>query len=143
MENITIQLLKKEFDITGTDIKILLKNSKQLTRNERRHYFQNIKLREKEYKKYLQKFFSFCSSEEKEDLHDKLLENLLYRGGEPCIADKIMMDAVGRIETYRCLREKAENRGIKLNALTNFGGIGLVISLIGIITAAILYFFIE
>jgi len=67
------------------------------------------------------------------------VQSMLDRGGEPDLTDNLLMGIVGRIPVYNRMRERCEKEGIRLKALTNFGGMGTVIMLAGIITALVLY----
>lgn len=137
MENGVITLLEDNFTLTARDKEILDKNTGQLNRSERYYYFQELKPREKEFKEYLKEIAYTSNSRE---LRDMVVDSLLARKGDPSIADGLLMDILGRLEIYRELRKKAGEQGVKLKALTNFGGMGMVITLFGVLTAIVLYF---
>lgn len=137
MHSKVIELLEENFSLTARDKMILEKNARQLNRSERNYYFQQLKPRERDFKEYLKEI---VHTADRREIIDIVVNNLLERQGDPSIADGIMMDILGRLEVYRELREKAGEKGVKLKALTNFGGIGMVITLVGLVTALILYF---
>lgn len=140
MQNQVISLLEENFILTSMDKEILNKNTRELNRYERRYYFQKLKPREREFKEYFKEMLHSSNKEKQNQLKNMVVTNLLARKGEPTIADGLFMDILGRLEVYRQLREQAEKEGVKLKALTNFGGMGMLIILVGVISAIILYF---
>lgn len=139
MRNHMLSLIETQFKLSPGDKRILLKNIKELDRAERRRYFEEIKPREKEFRTYVRGLLSSAGEEEKGNLKKAVITSLLERGGDPTIIDGLLMDTLGRLEIYKELREQAEQQGVKLKALVNFGGMGMVIILFGILTAIILY----
>lgn len=134
-----INLLKKKFDLNETEINLMGKTMRRLTREDRNYFFKNMKPQEKIYKEYLSAYYQSLEPEQKTDFIEITVNSLLAKGGEPDIADSMAMGVAGRILVYSRMREKAENEGLKINLLANFGGIGTVIMLVGGITAIILY----
>ncbi|SFG44713.1 hypothetical protein SAMN05660649_01646 [Desulfotomaculum arcticum] len=134
-----INLLKKKFDLNEAEINLMGKTMRRLTREDRKYFFKSMKPKEKIYKEYLSAYYQSLEPEQKTDFIEITVNSLLAKGGEPDIADSMAMGVAGRIPVYNRMREKAENEGLKLNLLANFGGIGTVIMLVGGITAIILY----
>ncbi|WP_259499734.1 hypothetical protein [Desulfofundulus thermocisternus] len=132
-------LLGQQFNLQEQEITLLGKNIRQFSRLERRIYFEQLKPREKEFKLFLKEKFALLDEEERQTWLDTTVQSLLEKGGDPDLADSLVMDVIGRLEVYKNLREKAENEGIRLKALTNFGGLSMVLFLVVIITAIILY----
>jgi hypothetical protein len=132
------ELIAGKFNLDPEDRRLLVKNIRSLDRAERRHYFGRIKPMENEIKKFLA---GYCSGGEavREQLEIKTVDSLLERRGDPDLVDSMVMDVVGRIRIYQKLREKSEREGIRLSALTNFGGLSMVLFAVVIITAIVLY----
>ncbi|MFZ5595626.1 MAG: hypothetical protein ACOY31_01280 [Bacillota bacterium] len=129
-------ILSGEFGLDSKAQELLTRNIKSLGREERRYYFQHIKPLEKSFKKYLSQH---CVEEEREATIRETVSSMLDKKGDPDLADSIVMDVVGRLTVYKLLRERAENDGIKLSAMTNFGGLSMVLFAVVIITAIVLY----
>lgn len=141
MATIFIKLLKNKYDLNETEQSLLLKTVRQLKKEDRRYYFKHIKPREKIFKQHLRNYYTSLDEDMQRQWIDGVAQSMLGRGGEPNIMDSLVMNAIGRLSVYNHMRLKAENDGIKLNALTNFGGMGAVIMLVGLITALVLYLF--
>lgn len=137
MPNQVISLLEENFKLTNRDKDILNKTTRELNRSDRQYFFQELKPREGEFKEFFKKELH---NSDGQVLKEMVVANLLERGGDPSIADGLLMDVLGRLEVYHQLREKAEEQGVKLKALTNFGGMGLLIGMVGLTAAVILYF---
>ncbi len=120
---------------------LLIKNIRELSREERRIFYQRIKPREKEFKLHLRDRFEAGDSQEKEMWINTTVESMMARRGDPDLMDAMFMDVIGRLELYRLVRERAENQGIKLTALANFGGLSMVLYAVVIVTAIVLYFY--
>ncbi|MEW6424327.1 MAG: hypothetical protein AB1523_06195 [Bacillota bacterium] len=130
------ELLAGQFNLLPEEKRLLLKTTRELTRAERRIFFQTMKPREKEFKNYLR---LKLAAEEEARWVEITGRSLLTKGGEPDLVDSLVMDVVGRLKVYRYLREKAEEEGIRLKPLTNFGGLTMVLFIVMIVTALILY----
>jgi hypothetical protein len=128
-------------ELARDEAALLVKNIRELNRAERRVFYQRIKPREREIKLYLRERFESGDSREKEMWINATVESMLSRGGDPDLMDCMVMDAIGRIELYKLLRERAENRGVKLSALSNFGGLSMVLYAVVILSAIVLYFY--
>ncbi len=129
-------LIAGQFNLPPEERRLLLKTIRHLTRGERRIFFQRLKPREKEFKNYLR--IKLAADEEwrwVEITGDSILE----KGGEPDLADSLVMDVVGRLKVYRYLREKAEREGIRLKPLANFGGLTMVLLTVMLLTALVLF----
>jgi len=137
LPNQVISLLEENFKLTNRDKDILNKTTRELNRSDRQYFFQELKPREGEFKEFFKKELH---NSDGQVLKEMVVANLLERGGDPSIADGLLMDVLGRLEVYHQLREKAEEQGVKLKALTNFGGMGLLIGMVGLTAAVILYF---
>ncbi len=120
---------------------ILLKNVRQLSKNERRILFRHIKPREREFKLFLKEKFQSGDSREREKWVNATVESMLARKGDPNLLDSMVMDVVGRLELYKIMRERAEKHGVRLSAMANFGGLSMVLYIVVIVTAVILYFY--
>ena len=127
--------------LAGDEAALLVKNIRELSRAERRVFYQRVKPREREIKLLLRERFESGDSREKERWINATVESMLSRGGDPDLMDHMVMDVIGRLELYNLLRERAENRGVKLSALSNFGGLSMVLYSVVIITAIVLYFY--
>jgi hypothetical protein len=133
-------LITNEFNLEVEDQRILVKNIKSLDRDERRHYFQRIKPMEGKIKNFLASHYASGSDDAREKIVHDTVSSLLERRGDPDLADSMVMDVIGRIRIYKKLRERSENEGIRLSALTNFGGLSMVLFAFVIIAAIVLYF---
>ena len=120
---------------------LLIKNIRELSREERRIFYQRIKPRERELKLHLRERFEAGDSREKEMWINTTVESMLARRGDPDLMDAMVMDVIGRLELYKLVRERAENQGIKLTALANFGGLSMVLYGVVIVTAMVLYIY--
>lgn len=132
-------LIEKKFGLECEAAGLLRKNIRSLDRNERRYYFQHIKAREKEFKTFLERYCKGGGDSARERLVMNTVDSMLAGRGDPDLVDSMVMDVIGRIEIYKSLRERSEKEGIKLSALTNFGGLSMVLFAVVIITAIILY----
>lgn len=130
-------LIADQFYLPPEEKDLLLKTIKELNRRERKIYFQKIKPREKEIKKYLK--IRLSAGQDKYWL-EITGQSLVEHRGEPDLADTLVMKAMGRLTAYQYMREKSEKEGIRLKPLANFGGLSMVIFLFMIIAALILYF---
>lgn len=139
MANIFIQMLKNEFNLSELETKILQMATRQLQRTDRRYYFQHIKPREKNFKIYLQSVYNSLDPVLQKQWLDNVVQNMLNRGGEPGIADSLVMGIIGRLTVYNHMRIRAEEEGVKINRLANFGGMGALIMLVGAVTALVMY----
>ncbi|MFZ5591340.1 MAG: hypothetical protein ACOY81_05995 [Bacillota bacterium] len=133
-----VQLLVAAFDLPVSEQRILLKNIKQLDRQERKMYFSVLKRQEKIFKDYLQQVYTNMSPAERQDFFNTLVDSLLVRRGDPDLADCLAMDVLGRLKVYRALRQRAEDKGVRLTALNNFGGLSMVLMLFVIIAGLVL-----
>lgn len=131
--------LREKFHLDNEEAVLLGKTIRQLSRWERRTYFQRLKPREMEFKLFLKEKYALLDEGGRQRWLKITVQNLLDRGGEPDLVDSLVMDIIGRLHVYRSLRERAEEEGIRLKALTNFGGFSMVLFLVVIITAIILY----
>ena len=118
---------------------MLQKNIRQLNRRDRRYYFGQIKTKENDFKQYLREEANRLTDEEIKDWVLITSGNMLDRGGDPDLADCMVMDVLGRLKIYTALRERAETEGIKLNAMTNFGGLSMVLILLVILSGLVAY----
>lgn len=132
-------LVAGELGLEDEARRLLTRNIRSLDRAERRYYFQRIKPMEKEIKKFLAGYWSGAGDTAREQVERHTLDSLLERRGDPDLVDGMVMDVVGRIKIYKKLRERSEREGIRLSALTNFGGLSMVLFAVVIITAIFLY----
>ncbi len=136
---IFIEMLKKEFNLNEQETSLLGKTTRQMKREDRRLYFGHLKRREKAFKEYLLRNYMSLEPQQRKEWLEAVVQSMLERGGEPDLADNLVMGIVGRLPVYHRLRERSEKEGFKLKALVNFGGMGAVIMLVGAITALVLY----
>ncbi|SHI73485.1 hypothetical protein [Desulfofundulus thermosubterraneus] len=129
----------KQFRLNEQEVALLGKNIRQLSRLERRTYFEQLKPREREFKLFLKEKYALLDEGGRQKWMDTTVHSLLEKGGDPDLADSLVMDVIGRLQVYKSLRERAENEGIRLKALTNFGGLSMVLFMVVIITAIVLY----
>ncbi len=139
MSRETADLISEKFGLDQEARRLLVKNIRSLDRAERRYYFGRIKPMEREIRKFLAGYCSAGGEPAREQLERDTVNSLLERRGDPDLADSMVMDVVGRIKIYQRLREKSESEGIRLSALTNFGGLSMVLFAVMIITAIVLY----
>jgi len=130
-------LIADQFYLLPEERELLLKTTRELNRRERKIFFQKIKPREKEIKNYLK--FRLSVQQDKKWL-EITGQSLIEHGGEPDLADTLVMKAMGRLHIYQYMREKSENEGIRLKPLANFGGLGMAMFLFMVIAALIIYF---
>lgn len=140
MSNEIKEILVSGYDLSGSEASLLVKNIRQLSKQERRFFFQRIKPREDEIKLFLREKYRASDQEEKERWVKATVESMMARRGDPDLLDGMVMDVIGRLEIYKLLREQAESRGIKLTALANFGGLSMVLYIVVITAALVLYF---
>ncbi len=140
MAVVFIELLRKEFNLNEDEISLLSKTTRQLKRDERRAYFGQLKQKEQHFKDFMRRQFTAMPPESQKQWLESVVQSLLDRGGEPDLSDNLAMSVIGRIPVYNRMRERAEQEGLKLKPLANFGGISTVIILVGVITAIVLYF---
>lgn len=130
-------LLADQFNLSPEERGLLEKTVRELGRKERKIYFQRIRPREGEFKRYLRLRLAV---EDGAAWVKTTGNSLLARGGEPDLADRLVMDVVGRLKVYRYLREKAEEEGVRLRPLASFGGLTMVLFLFMLIASLVLYF---
>lgn len=132
------EVVAKEIGMSHRAENLLLRNIKSLTREERRLFFEEIKPLEKKIKALLT---DYCREdrEPRDDIIKKTVDSLLEKKGDPDLVDSMVMDVFGRLVIYQSLRERADSEGIKLSAMTSFGGLSMVLFAVVIITAIILY----
>lgn len=140
MSSQIIEVLDKQFGFSPEEKGILKKRKRSLTREERRMYFQSIKPRERQFKVYLTGEYGLLNEGGREEWLDITVDNMMSNGGEPDLADAMVMDLLGRLKVFHNLREMSEKKGVRLNAMTNFGGLSMVLYFFVIVTALILYF---
>lgn len=140
MSSQIIEVLDKQFGFSPEEKGILQKRKRSLTREERRMYFQSIKPRERHFKVYLTGEYGLLNEGGREEWLDITVDNMMSNGGEPDLADAMVMDLLGRLTVFHNLREMSEKKGVRLNAMTNFGGLSMVLYFFVIVTALILYF---
>ncbi len=129
-------LIAGQFGLLPAEKRLLLKTTRELNKGERKIFFQKIKPREKEFKNYLR---LKLAAEDEARWVEITGRSLLEKGGEPDLADRLVMDVVGRLKVYRYVRVKSEEEGIRLKPLTNFGGLMMVLFLVMLVTALVLY----
>jgi hypothetical protein len=135
-----IEILDSRFHFAPEERTLLEKTKRSLSREERRLYFQSVKPREREYKVYLTGEYGLLNAEGRDQWLNLTVSNMLDRGGEPDLADAMVMDLLGRLTVFHHLRKMSEEKAVKLNAMTSFGGVSMVLYLVVIITAIVLYF---
>jgi len=124
------ELVARELGLKGEAENLLVRNIRSLERKERKCYFQQIKPQEDKIKELLKMYYSGGSESVRESVVQVTVKSLLDKKGDPDLVDSLVMDVVGRINIYKKLRENSESQGIKLNALTNFGGLSMVLFLV-------------
>lgn len=134
------EVLDKEFELKPVELSLLSKTKRSLNREERKQYFQLLKPRERQFKVYLTGEYGLLNEEGRQWWLKLTVENMLDRGGDADLADALVMDVIGRLTVFHHMRKLSEERGVKLNAMTNFGGLSMVLYLVVIITAIVLYF---
>ena len=133
------EMLSRRFNLTEVEQQVLLKNIQQLNRQERRYYYDRIKPREREFKEYLQQEAKYLAAEKKKDWIRITSRNMLIKGGDPDLVDCIVMNTLGRLQVYNDLRELADTEGVKLKAMTNFGGLSMLLILMTALSGLVGY----
>ncbi len=133
-------ILKKKFDLSEQVEEILLKNMRKLSREERRIYFAEVTPRAGELKEYLKYCYEEGSPEQRKQMENWIVENMLARQGIPDIVDSWLMDSMGSLHIFQRMRQEAESRGIRLTNLVNFGGLSMVIVAVLVISGIVFYF---
>lgn len=133
-------VLAGEFGLAPQEQAFLVKTRRSLDRLERRHYFQFLKPRERMFKACLARRYNLLPPEEQQKWLDLTLDSMLAKGGDPDLVDCLIMDIIGPLRVFHHLRRRSEERGIRLRAMTSFGGLSMVLYLVVIITALVLYF---
>ena len=134
-----VQILEDKFSLTPQDTQLLLRTLRSQNRADRRYYYQKLKPRESEFIPFLRQYYHNLNEEEQNKWWQALLDNMLSLGGEADISDAMLMKILGPLNVYNKLREKAEKEGVKLKMLVNFGGMGAVIMLVGVVTGLVLF----
>lgn len=135
------EMLYQRFNLSEDEYAMLQKNISQLDRRDRRYYFGQIKTKENEFKQYLKEKANILSDEELNSWIRITSRSMLDRGGDPDLADCMVMDILGRLRVYQNLRELAEKEGVRLKAMNNFGGLSMVLTLIVILSGLAAYLF--
>jgi energy-converting hydrogenase A subunit M len=135
------EMLYQRFNLSEDEYAMLQKNISQLDRRDRRYYFGQIKTKENEFKQYLKEKANILSDEELNNWIRITSRSMLDRGGDPDLADCMVMDILGRLRVYQNLRELAEKEGVRLKAMNNFGGLSMVLTLIVILSGLAAYLF--
>lgn len=135
-----IEVLNKEFEFSPEEQLLLTRTKRSLNREERKTYFQLLKPRERKLKVYLTGEYGLLDQEGRQRWLKTTVGNMLENGGEPDLADALVMDVIGRLTVFHHLRLLSEENGVRLNAMVNFGGLSMVLYLVVIITAVILFF---
>jgi len=133
-------MLAGEFGLTRQEQAFLVRARRSLNRLERRHYFQFLRPKEKMFKSYLARQVNLLPAEERQKWLDLTLDSMLEKGGDPDLVDCLIMDIIGPLHVFHHLRRRSEERGVRLKAMTSFGGLSMVLYLVVIITAVVLYF---
>lgn len=134
-----VELIAGKFGLDSRARDLLGKNIRSLDRAERRYYFERIKPMEGDIKNYLAWYCRAGDGSAGERAERETVSSLLERRGDPDLVDSMVMDVIGRIKIYKKLRERSESEGVRLSALTNFGGLSMVLFAVMIITAIVLY----
>jgi len=136
-----ISLITEHFKLKPEEQVVLSKTMRSLSRSERRLFFQSLKPREREFKLFLTGEFSVLNATERNNWLNITVESILARGGEPDLADCLVMDLLGHFKVYHEVRQRSEREGVPLKAMTGFGGYGIVLALMIIVAVIIIYFF--
>lgn len=124
------EMLSRQFNLNEAELQILQQSIGQLSRQDRRYYFDRIKPREREFKEFIEQAAKHLTAEERKDWIRITSRNMLTKGGDPDLIDCIVMNALGRLQVYNDLRELADNEGVKLKAMNSFGGLSMVLILV-------------
>lgn len=119
---------------------ILIKSMRKLSRQERRIFFEEVSPKLKLIKYTLNRLYNDLEEEERNKWIDFTIESMLLRGGNPDLIDTWVMDVVGNLFIYTKMRQRSEERGIRLTSLVNFGGLSMVLVLVVILSGIIIYF---
>ncbi len=132
------RLIIKEMSLKEEIYNILLKNVKDLNREERREYYKYFYNKKRTIRKLIAGYYKEAPLPLKYRIVTHTVDSMFQKQGNPDIVDSIVMDAVGRMLVYKRLREKAEDEGVKFASLNNFHGTYYIIILI--MVAIFIYF---
>lgn len=124
------EMLSRQFNLKEEEMQILQQSVGELSRQDRRYYFDRLKPREREFKEYIEQAAKHLTAEERKDWIRITSKNMLAKGGDPDLADGIVMNALGRLQVYNDLRDLADAEGVKLKAINAFGGLSMLLVLV-------------
>jgi hypothetical protein len=132
-----VALLDASFSLTEREREVLHSTLRELDRPARRFYFGCLRPREKEFKALLREGYAALDGKERQSWLDVTVASMMRNRGEPDLADRLVMDALGRISVYGAMRKKAEEQGVVLRAMTSFGGTVMILYLFLFLALAI------
>ncbi|MBC7106743.1 MAG: hypothetical protein H5T97_12490 [Firmicutes bacterium] len=134
-----VEMLGERFGLSEREMEILGKNIRRLTRAERRVYFGTLRPRRREFGEFLRRECAGRGREERQRWVEVAAESVLARGGEPDLADELVMQVVGRMAVFHAVRQKADERRVRLHAMAAAGGFTVVLVAVTVITALVIY----
>jgi len=133
-----VAVLAEAFTLPDQDQEILSSTLRELGRSGRRFYFGRLKPRERDFKFLLREKYTGLSGEGRQAWLDRTVASMLKNRGEPDLADRLAMDAMGQLNVYGEMRRQAEEQGVVLRAMTSFGGLGMVLYLFLFLALAVI-----
>ncbi len=137
--DVLVEMLKDKFELSKLETDLLKKTTRQLNRDERKQYFQHLKPREKKFGEFLKHRYNTLDDVQKKQWLDMVVQSMLDRGGTPDICDSLAKKVIGPITVYNKVKQHSEKKGINIKNIGDFGGTGIVIVLVGLITVLVLY----
>ncbi|NTW04769.1 MAG: hypothetical protein HGA27_01440 [Peptococcaceae bacterium] len=116
------RLVIKEMSLKEEIYDILLKNIKELDREEKREYYKFFHNNKRTIRKIISGYYKDAPLPLKYRIVTHTVDSMFQKQGNPDIVDSIVMDAVGRMLIYKRLKEKVEDEGVKFASLNSFHG---------------------
>lgn len=133
-----VALLAAAFSLPDRERETLGSTQRELGRGGRRFYFGRLKPRERDFKLFLRERYAGLSGEERQAWLSLTVASMIGNRGEPDLADRLAMDALGRLTVYGEMRRRAEEQGVVLRAMTSFGGLGMALYLFLFLALAVI-----
>jgi len=118
MEKNILKLLKDDNFSLPWHQGILYKPLAELTREERKKYYQELAPALKRLRKELKIFFEKNTSK-RGNYQNALIEDILAAGGKISILDSTIIRALGSLSFYQLLNQKAREQNIKITEQAN------------------------
>ena len=141
MSKYLVEKLAKGFAFTETEKKVLLTSKRNLSKEERKVFFEKINVQRRNFREYLMECYERGGIAEREKWAEITIENMMSHGGEADIVDELAMDVIGRIDIYSELKKRSQQEDKPIKALQGGGGCLFFLTLVLIIITTIVVFF--